>query len=142
MLQQKPKVTTCYRLGYVVQTRSSKEIRLKKKLTDEREVVRHFQIRETIPFSPTDEMAGMYVKETGKDIKEAHRLFLKGTREAFEKIGKEITAPDFKARGLSTIFFAEAKLSGKEWQELELFVEGVNYQRNKNSEKVISKKFF
>jgi len=124
------------RLGYVVQTRSSKEIRLKKRLTDEGEVVRQFQIRETIPFSPTDEMAGMYVKETGKDIMEAHRLFLKGTRKAFEKLGKEITAPDFKARGLSTIFFAEAKLSGKEWQELELFVEGVNYQRNKNSEKV------
>ena len=102
--------------------------------------MRHFQIRETIPFSPTDEMAGMYVKETGKDIKEAHRLFLKGTRKAFEKIGKEITAPDFTARGLATIFFAEAKLSGKEWQELELFVEGVNYQRNKNSEKVGSKK--
>ena len=47
---------------------------------------------------------------------------------------------DFKARGLSTIFFAEAKLSSKEWQELELFVESVNYQRNKNSEKVGSKK--
>ena len=53
-----------------------------------------------------------------------------------------VTAPDFKARGLSTIFFAEAKLSSKEWQELELFVESVNYQRNKNSEKVSSKKFF
>ena len=87
-------------------------------------------------------MAGMYVKETGKGIEEAHRLFLKGTREAFEKLGKDITAPDFKARGLSTIFFAEAKLSGKEWQELELFVESVNYQRNKNSEKVSSSKKF
>ena len=123
-----------FRLGYYVEQRSSKEIKLRKELPSGDKVSK-FEILEMIPFSPEDDMTGMYVQETDGD-EAVNRLFLKGTKEAFEKMGKEITVTDFTARGLNTIFFASATLSNKEWSELEYFVGDNNYRRDKNSEKV------
>ena len=120
-----------------MEQRTSKEIKLKKELENGQFEKRHFEILETIPFSPEDNMTGMYVQETGQGMKAAvNRLFLKGTKHAFEKVVKENPVPDFTARGLTTVFFAEAKLSNEKWEELKEFVSDINYRRDKNSEKV------
>ena len=88
-------------------------------------------------------MTGMFVQETGKGTAAVNRLFLKGTKEAFEFLKEtkenEVTenpVPDFTARGLKTVFFAEAKLSNEKWEKLREFVDDINYRRDKNSEKV------
>ena len=126
-----------------MEQRTSKEIRLKKKLKNGKLEEKHFEILEMIPFSPEDNMIGMFVQETGKGTAAVHRLFLKGTKEAFEFLKetkeKEVTenpVPDFTARGLKTVFFAEAKLSNEKWEKLREFVDDINYRRDKNSEKV------
>ena len=123
-----------FRLGFYVDQRTSKEIRLKKELRGGKLEKRHFEILEMIPFSPEDNMTGMFVQETGEGIAAVNRLFLKGTKEAFEFL--ENPVPDFTARGLKTVFFAEAKLSNAKWEELREFVDDINYRRDKNSEKV------
>ena len=123
------------RLGYYVEQRTSKEIKLKKELEGGKEERRHFEILEMIPFSPEDNMTGMYVQETG-GRRAVNRLFLKGTKEAFEKVVNNNPVPDFRARGLKTVFFAEAKLSNEKWEELIDLVEDIDYRRDKNSEKV------
>ena len=121
-----------------MEQRTSKEIKLKKELENGQFEKRHFEILETIPFSPEDNMTGMYVQETGQGIggKAVNRLFLKGTKEAFEKVVNNNPVPDFRARGLKTVFFAEAKLSNEKWEELIDLVEDIDYRRDKNSEKV------
>ena len=126
------------RLGYYVEQRTSKEIKLRKELKGGKLARRHFEILEMIPFSPEDNMTGMYVQETGQGIggKAVNRLFLKGTKEAFEKVVKNNPVPDYRAMGLKTVFFAEAKLSNEKWDELIDLVEDIDYRRDKNSEKV------
>ena len=139
-------INFCFSLGYFVEQRTSKEIVLKKELISGEFEKRHFEILEMIPFSPEDNMTGMYVQETGKGTTTVNRLFLKGTKEAFEflkgtkeaKDVKENPVPDFAAHGLKTVFFAEAKLDNKKWEELVELVDDINYRRDKNSEKVKS----
>ena len=127
-----------FRLGYHVEQRTSKEIKLE--IGGGKEEYRHFEILEMIPFSPEDNMMGMYVQETGGG-EAVNRLFLKGTKEAVEKVVKKNLVPDFRFRGLKTVFFAEAKLSNEKWEELVDLVEDINYRRDKNSEKVRRWKF-
>ena len=126
-----------FRLGYYVEQRTSKEIKLKKELANGNFEQRHFEILEMIPFSSEDNMTGMYVQETAQGMKAVNRLFLKGTKGAFEGVVDENPVPDFSARGLTTVFFAEAKLSDEKWEELQEFVSKNNYRRDKNSEKVL-----
>ena len=111
--------------------RSSKEIKLSKGET-EREKPTTFEIIEVIPFSPEENLTGMFVCEN----ETYNRLLLKGTPESIKTIVKKGGIADFNPKGLQTVVFAEAKLDEKKWNELKLHVNANQYRREQNSTKV------
>lgn len=103
-----------------------------------------FDIQEIIPFSPEDQLFGMYVSETTNDT-EHRRLLLKGPPEAVKGLVSGSDMADFTASGHQTFWFAEATLTEGEWRKLvQLTTEDQNYRRSLSSSKVetLKEKFF
>ena len=130
------------RLGYTVEERKGNKMKLRREHNSGpligQTTSSQIEILETIPFSPEGKMTGMFVSEQLADSSPpARRLLLQGPPASVKQLVKaETTMHDFTPGGHRTVWFAEARLSEKEWSELEHFVADKAYTRLLNSTKV------